>query len=200
MSNNKVAIFGGTFDPPHLGHLILSEQIKNYFELDKIIFMPAGRPPHKREQCVSSDKDRLKMVELAVADNPFFEVSDWEIKSEGYSYTARTLKEFVPNINAEKVFFIIGADSLADIFDWHKPDYLLSRGKFIVFKRPGYELNKILQKSKYQAYLDNIRLYQGISIDLSSSFIRNQVKENNSIKYLSHDNVVDYIYRKDLYR
>ncbi|MCC3145424.1 nicotinate-nucleotide adenylyltransferase [Halanaerobium sp. Z-7514] len=200
MSNNKVAIFGGTFDPPHLGHLILSEQIKNYFGLDKIIFMPAGRPPHKRNQCVSSDQDRLKMVELAVEDNPFFEVSDWEIRAEGYSYTARTLKEFVPTIAAKEVFFIIGADSLADIFDWHKPEYLLANGKFIVFKRPGYDLDKILAKEKYQAYLDNLKLYQGISIDLSSSFIRDQIKKNNSIKYLSRDNVVAYIDRKKLYR
>ena len=200
MSNNRVAIFGGTFDPPHLGHLILVEQIKNDFEMDKIIFMPAGRPPHKRNQYVSSDKDRLKMVELAVEDNPFFEVSDWEIEAEGFSYTARTLKEFVPTIDAKKVFFIIGADSLADIFDWHKPEYLLSEGKFIVFKRPGYNLDNILKSEKYKPYLDNIMIYQGISIEISSSFIRDEIKKNNSIKYLSRDSVVHYIYKKNLYR
>lgn len=200
MSNIKVGIFGGTFDPPHLGHLILNEQIKNEFDLDKIIFMPAGNPPHKKEQEISADHIRLKMLKLALKNNPLFEISDWELKRDGYSYTAETIKEFVPQLEADEVFFIIGADSLHDIFKWYNPEYVLSEGKFIVFNRPGYDLKKILERKEFKPYLKNIKTYQSIHIEISSSYIRDEVKKRNSIRYLSRDSVVDFILDNNLYR
>ncbi len=200
MSNKKIGIFGGTFDPPHLGHLILNEQIKNNFDLDKIIFMPAGNPPHKKDKEITSDQQRLKMLELAIDNNPFFEISNWELSRKSYSYTAHTLKEFVPTLDAEHVFFIIGADSLADIFKWHKPNYLLGSGKFIVFNRPGYNLGSILQQSEYKPYLENISTYQSIHIEISSSYIREEIKKGNSIRYLTPDSVREYIMKNNLYR
>ncbi|MFW6280802.1 MAG: nicotinate-nucleotide adenylyltransferase [Halanaerobium sp.] len=200
MSNKKIGIFGGTFDPPHLGHLILNEQIKNNFGLDKIIFMPAGNPPHKKDKEIISDNQRLEMIRLATANNPFFEISNWELSRDRYSYTAYTLKEFVPSLDAEQVFFIIGADSLADIFKWHKPDYLLAEGKFIVFNRPGYNLDDILGKPEYEPYLDNINTYQSLHIEISSSYIREEIKKGNSIRYLTPENVRKYIMGKKLYR
>lgn len=200
MSNKKIGIFGGTFDPPHLGHLILNEQIKNNFDLDKIIFMPAGNPPHKKNKKITSDQQRLEMIKISTADNPFFEISNWELSRESYSYTAHTLKEFVPTLDADEVFFIIGADSLADIFKWHKPDYLLANGKFIVFNRPGYNLENILNKPEYKPYLENISTYQSIHIEISSSYIRDEIKKGNSIRYLTSDNVRKYINKNNLYR
>lgn len=200
MSEKKIAIFGGTFDPPHLGHLILAEQIKNNFGLAEIIFMPAGSPPHKKDKKISSAQVRYEMLKLAVRDNPSFLLSDWEIKAKGYSYTAKTLSQFVPQIKAEKVFFIIGADSLANIFEWEKADFLLSEGEFIVFNRPGYNFKEILAKKRYQAYQQNIFTYHGLNIEISSSYIRNEFKKGNSIRYLTLSQIEKYIKENNLYR
>jgi len=200
MSKKRVAIFGGTFDPPHLGHFILAEQIKNRFELSKIIFMPSGKPPHKKDDDISPAEDRLEMIRLAVNKNKYFSFSDWEVNEDSYSYTARTLAQFVPKLDAEEVFFIIGADSLADIFKWKKPEYLLSEGKFIVFNRPGYDFEEILNQKKYQPYLNNILTYQGLNIEISSSLIREEVSNGNSIRYLTLDEIIHYIEENNLYR
>jgi len=200
MSKKRVAIFGGTFDPPHLGHFILAEQIKNSFELAKIIFMPAGKPPHKKDKYISPDQDRFEMLKLAVDKNKDFFLSDWELKEDDYSYTAKTLAQFVPRLEAEEVFFIIGADSLAEIFKWKEPEYLLSEGKFIVFNRPGYDLKKILKDEKYRPYSNNILTYQGLNIEISSSLIRNEIRKGNSIRYLTFDPIKIYIEKNNLYR
>lgn len=200
MSKKSVAIFGGTFDPPHIGHFILAEQIINRFKLSNIIFMPAGRPPHKKDREISPDYIRLEMLKLAVDRNKKFSLSDWEIKEDGYSYTARTLSQFVPELEAEDVFFIIGADSLAEIFKWKEPEYLLSEGKFIVFNRPGYDVEKILSQEKYQPFRENILSYQGLSTEISSSFIRAERKKNNSIRYLTLEKIEEYICKNNLYR
>lgn len=200
MSKKRAAIFGGTFDPPHLGHFILAEQLKNNFNLNEIIFMPTGKPPHKKDKVISPDNERLNMLKLAVAENNSFSLSDWEIQNEGYSYTAKTLAEFVPQIDADQIFFIIGADSLAEIFKWKDPEYLLSKGKFIVFNRPGYDLKAIISQKKYESYLDNIFTYQGLNIEISSSFIRDEIKKGNSIRYLTLDKIEKYIEENNLYR
>ncbi len=200
MSKKRVAIFGGTFDPPHLGHFIIAEQIKNRFSLAEIIFMPAGKPPHKKDKDISSDQDRFKMLKLAVAGNQDFSISDWEIKKDGYSYTAQTLSQFVPQLDAEEVFFIIGADSLAEIFKWKEPEFLLSEAKFIVYNRPDYDFEEILGQQKYQPYLKNISIYRGLNIEISSSFIREEIKKGNSIRYLTLEQIEKYIIENNLYR
>lgn len=200
MSKKRVAILGGTFDPPHLGHFILAEQLKNNFELAEIIFMPAGEPPHKKNKNISSAQDRFKMLKLAIKENDKFSLSDWEIKKDGYSYTAETLSQFVPQLDAEEVFFIIGADSLAEIFEWQEPEYLLSEGKFIVFNRPAYDLKEILKQNKFQPYLNNIMTYQGLNIEISSSLIRQEINNGNSIRYLTLDKIEQYIKENNLYR
>jgi len=200
MSKKRVAIFGGTFDPPHLGHFILAEQLKNNFELTEIMFMPTGKPPHKKDKVISPNEDRLNMLKLAVEENDFFSLSDWELQNEGYSYTAKTLAHFVPQIDAEQVFFIIGADSLAEIFKWKNPEYLLSEANFIVFNRPGYDLKEITSQKKYETYLDNIFTYQGLNIEISSSFIRDEIEKGNSIRYLTLDKIEKYIEENNLYR
>ena len=200
MSKKRVAIFGGTFDPPHLGHFIIAEQIKNRFSLAEIIFMPAGKPPHKKDKDILPDQDRFKMLKLAVAGNQDFSISDWEIKKDGYSYTAQTLSQFVPQLDAEEVFFIIGADSLAEIFKWKEPEFLLSEAKFIAYNRPDYDFEEILGQQKYQPYLKNISIYRGLNIEISSSFIREEIKKGNSIRYLTLEQIEKYIIENNLYR
>ncbi|MGM0602071.1 MAG: nicotinate-nucleotide adenylyltransferase [Bacillota bacterium] len=197
--NFRIGIFGGTFDPVHHGHLIMAEQVQSHFNLDRIIFMPAGIPPHKIGEKISDNKSRLKMLKLALQDNPFFRISTWEIEQKDYSYSVRTLREFVPDLNAEEVFFIIGADSLDNIFTWREPEYLLENSKFIVVNRPGYDLNSIMKKEKLFPYIDNIYTFFGPYIDISSSLIRDELKNGFSIRYLTPDPVIRYIKKNDLY-
>ena len=162
--------------------------------------MPAGKPPHKIDKKISPDQNRIEMLNLAVKENSHFSLSEWEIKEDGYSYTAKTLAQYVPQLDAEEVFFIIGADSLAEIFQWKNPEYLLSEGKFIVFNRPGYNLENILNKHKFHPYLDNILSFEGLNIEISSSFIKEEIKKENSIRYLTLDKISKYIEKNNLYR
>ena len=201
MSSKKcrIGIFGGTFDPVHHGHLIMAEQVQSHFSLDRIIFMPAGIPPHKIGEKISDNKSRIEMLKLALQDNPFFRISTWEIDQQDYSYSVRTLREFVPSLNAAEIFFIIGADSLANIFSWREPEYLLKNSKFIVVNRPGYDLDNIMKKEKLRPFLDNIFAFAGPYIDISSSLIRDEFKNGFSIRYLTPDPVIRFIKKNDLY-
>ncbi|RCW49775.1 MULTISPECIES: nicotinate-nucleotide adenylyltransferase [unclassified Halanaerobium] len=195
----RIGIFGGTFDPVHHGHLIMAEQVQSHFSLDRVIFMPAGSPPHKIEGKISDNKSRIQMLKLALQDNPFFRISTWEIEKQDYSYSVKTLREFVPVLKAEEVFFIIGADSLANIFNWKEPEYLLKNGKFIAVNRPGYDLDKIMGKEQFSPFLDNIYAFFGPYIDISSSLIRDEFKNGFSIRYLTPDPVIRFIEKNNLY-
>ncbi len=197
---NEIAIFGGTFDPIHLGHLLIAEQVNNKYSLDQIIFMPAGRPPHKVNKVISSSKDRLKMVDLAIRDNEYFVSSNYELEKEGKSFTAETLRYFNSQDIAKRIYFIIGADSLLDIFNWREPDYLLKYAHYIVAHRPGYDFSAFYQDEKYKPYLERISILDTIQVDISSSRIRNLVKNDKSIRYQTPDIIIDYINDNNLYR
>ncbi len=196
----KIAIFGGTFDPIHLGHLLIAQQAYSFFSLDKIIFIPAGRPPHKSNLKVTSPDLRLEMVKRAISDNPVFSYSDYELKKIGHSYTADTLKYYRELNVADKIYFIIGADSLLEIFTWHEPEYLLTHGYFIIARRPGYDLENVLNSNKYRPYRERIFLMDSIQVDFSSTKIREMVREGKPIKYQTRDKVIDFIKNRGLYR
>ncbi|HLV09472.1 MAG TPA: nicotinate-nucleotide adenylyltransferase [Halanaerobiales bacterium] len=196
----NIAIFGGTFDPIHLGHLLIAQQALSFFSLDEVIFMPAGIPPHKNKKGLTPSDKRLKMVKKAIRDNPSFSCSDYEFKKEGCSYTADTLRYFKQLQIADKIYLIIGADSLLQIFSWQEPRYLLKNGYFIVARRPGFELNGVLAKDKYSPYRKRIFIMDMIETGFSSTLIRKLVREGRSIKYQTRDEVVDYINRHALYR
>ncbi len=197
---NEIAIFGGTFDPIHLGHLLIAEQVNNNFLLDQIIFMPAGRPPHKVNKVLSSSKNRLEMVDLAIKGNESFVSSSYELEKEGKSYTAETLRYLHNQDIAKRIYFIIGADSLLDIFNWREPDYLLKYAHYIVAHRPGYDISAFYEDEKYKPYRDRISILDTIQVDISSTGIRNFVKSNKSIRYQTPDIVIDYINDNNLYR
>ncbi|MFP4015507.1 MAG: nicotinate-nucleotide adenylyltransferase [Halanaerobiales bacterium] len=202
MSQGKnVAIFGGTFDPIHLGHLLIAEQVYNNFspDLDKIVFMPAGRPPHKVKKNLTSAGNRLKMLELAIENNEHFVASSYELDKEGKSYTAETLRYFLQNNIADKVFFIIGADSLLDVLNWREPDYLLDNAHFIVAHRPGYDISDYYQNERYKPYRERITILDTMQVDISSTRIREFVRMKKSIRYQTPDKVIDYIKKNNLY-
>ncbi|WP_213975099.1 nicotinate-nucleotide adenylyltransferase [Tepidanaerobacter acetatoxydans] len=204
MSNNeKVGIMGGTFDPIHYGHLVTAETARTNFKLDRVIFTPAGRPPHKKGYAVTSSEDRYLMTMLAINNNPFFEISRMEIERPGLTYTVDTLEKFYNDLGKNvKLYFISGADAVFDILTWKDVDKVLSYCTFIAATRPGYPMEQLNQKLMQirQIYGHQVVPMKVTSLDISSTEIRRRVKEGLSIKYLLPESVETYIRKSGLYR
>ena len=162
--------------------------------------MPAGIPPHKEKMKITASRHRLEMVKIAINDNPLFTISQWELNKKRKSYTVDTLKYFENQNIAQEIYFIIGADSLYDMFNWKNPDYLLNHSNFIVAARSGYSLEKTFKDQRFRDYEDNIHFLNNFKLDISSSMIRKQIKNNFPVKYLLPDEVIDYIHTNDLYK
>ena len=195
----NIAVFGGTFDPVHLGHLIIAEQAYNSFNLDKVIFMPAGNPPHKSDINITSEQHRLNMLKLAVKDNSHFEISEWELSQDSKSYTVDTLKYMKSKFPEQNIYFIIGADSLYEIFEWKQPEYILENANLIVALRPEYSIDNIFNDQRYNPYRGNIDLLDNCLIDISSTKIRKLAASGKSIRYLTLEKVIEYIENNELY-
>jgi len=196
----KIGILGGTFNPIHIGHLIVAEHIREFFPLDKVIFIPAGVPPHKKH--VETWNDRFNMVNLSIMTNPNFLVSSIEIEREGNSFTIDTIKILKYNYVNDDLFFIIGADSLLDLKNWHKFDELLKLVKFIVVGRECISEKSILDNIEQlkSSYGSNIYYLWAPLINVSSTEIRKKVNNNKSIKYLVTESVENYINEHELYK
>ncbi|MBE6081272.1 MAG: nicotinate-nucleotide adenylyltransferase [Tissierellaceae bacterium] len=202
MKSNKIGIMGGTFDPVHIGHLIIAEESRVNFDLDKIIFVPTGEPPHKNLKNVTSAKDRYEMTLLSIMHNPYFYISDIEIKREGLTYTIDTIKYFKKRYPKSEIFFIIGADSLINIDKWKNSEELLRESKFIVAKRVGIEYSLLEERineinDKYSKIVFSVTTPY---IDISSTDIRKRVKNGENIKYYLPLDVEAYIKKNRLYR
>jgi nicotinate-nucleotide adenylyltransferase len=195
----KIGILGGIFNPPHTAHLIAAEEVRTRLELDKIMFIPAANPPHKDAAGIVDADARVKMVTLAVAGNEYFEVSDIEIKlsGEGKSYTVNTLGALVEQYKNEQVKFylIIGMDQLIALNSWKEPEKLFTLSEVVVINRPWYEKEKI--QNQYSERVTYIKIPY---VEISSSTIRNRVKENKSIKYLVPEAVEKFIIENNLYK
>lgn len=188
----RIGILGGTFNPIHLGHLLLAEEVKNSLYLDRVIFIPSYLPPHKKQEHLAPASDRLKMVELAISNNPDFFVSDIETKRKGKSYSIETLRELRNRFKAPReLFFIVGSDASTYLKDWKDIRQLFKLAKFVMAKRPGYALKK--------RYKDIITLNIK-ALDISGYEIRQRIKRNESIKYLVPEIVRDFIETKGLYK
>ena len=198
----KIGLIGGTFNPIHHGHLILSEYVRENFQLDKVIFIPTGLPPHKSASVVENPEIRLEMTKLAIERNKFFSVSDIETYREGISYTIDTITELKNLYPNDQLYFLIGADSLFELPTWKYYDKLISKTNIIVVNRPGGANNLI--GAKIKEYEDqfggSIIEVRSPLIDISSSDIRNRVKDGKSIKYLVPNNVEEFILQNNLYK
>lgn len=198
----KIGLIGGTFNPIHHGHLILSEYVRENFQLDKVIFIPTGLPPHKSATVVEKPEIRLEMTKLAIEMNQFFSVSDIETYREGISYTIDTITELKNLYPTDQLYFLIGADSLFELPTWKYYEQLISKTNIIVVNRPGGANNLI--GAKIKEYEDqfggSIIEVKSPLIDISSSDIRNRVKDGKSIKYLVPNNVEEFILQKNLYK
>ena len=187
----KVGILGGTFNPPHTGHLIMAEQIKDQLDLEKIFFMPTAEPPHSsvNKKTISSDK-RVHMLELATQENEDFEIERFEVDRGGKNYTYDTMKALIELYPTIDFYFIIGGDMIVDLPTWHRIDELIELVQFVGVKRPGYSV-----ETDYPIILVDIP-----TIDLSSTTIRQKVGIGCSIKYLVPEAVEHYIALEGLYQ
>ena len=192
----KIGIMGGTFDPIHIGHLILAENAYLQLELDKVVFMPSGNPPHKRNrEGRASDVERMDMVKLAIATNTHFEVTDIEMNAEGYSYTFRTLERLKAAHPDTQYYFIIGADSLFDFDGWMNPQRICNACTLVVATRNHTSNDKLDEAIEHvrRQYNANIVKLDTENIDCSSHQIRNWIAEGHTVKYYVPDTVINYI-------
>lgn len=197
----KLGLIGGTFNPIHLGHLIISEYLRETFPLDRIIFIPSGNPPHKSSIDMASSEHRKEMVEIATKSNPNFLVSSIETDRLGKSYTVDTMREFKTQYPDDQLYFIIGADSLFELDCWKDFKTLATITTFLLSSRPGLDEEEIYNKInqlKYE-YDANIIYIKVPLVDISSTSIRERARKHQSLKYLVTDGVEEYIKSNHLY-
>lgn len=188
----KIGILGGTFNPPHLGHLILAQTVREKLKLDKIIFIPANMPPLKEKGDLPDGETRWRMVELSIKGNKYFEVSKVEIERGGTSYTVETLrilKELYGK--SAQLFFIAGADVLSGLHLWKNKEEIFKLCKFVAVARKNFKIFFPLPR--------DIRILEMNTIEISSTEIREKIRKGKSIRYLVPEAVRDFISRKKLY-
>lgn len=197
----KYGIFGGSFNPIHYGHLMICEYIKEEMGLDKVIFIPTGNPPHKELEL--SAKDRYEMVRLAISPNPDFEISDIETTRVKKSYTVDTIRELKKIYKEEKLYFLIGLDSLFQLKTWMKIGDLSQEIEFVVALRPGYldreEINKEID-FLIENFGTKINLIKTPLYEISSTDLRDRIREGKSLRYLIPKKVLDYIEESGFYK
>ncbi|MFT5366828.1 MAG: nicotinate-nucleotide adenylyltransferase [Candidatus Latescibacterota bacterium] len=192
----RVGIFGGTFDPIHMGHLLVGQEVFLQCQLDHMVFMPSGIPPHKQYEGLASSQDRAEMVRLALQGSEKFEVSFFELERSGKSYTVETLhalrKELGPGVD---LFLIIGADNAVDMRSWYNPEAVLDLAQVLVAERPGFDRNRIdpVLKAKMQFVKTPL-------LEISSTEIRKRVQIGSPIRYWVPDAVAEYVFAHNLYQ
>ncbi len=188
----KIGLFGGTFDPVHLGHLLMARAAMEQMGLDKVVFIPSCVPPHKKAPTLFTAADRMKMVRMAIKGIAEFEVSDFEIKKGGKSYSVDTVRHFRGLYGLQdKMFFIVGGDAIKQLDTWKDVNILKTMCSFVSVNRPGYPRGE--EKLKYHAVTMN-------GIEMSSTEIRKRILLEKSIQFLVPDAVLSYIKRNHLYK
>lgn len=183
----RIGILGGTFDPPHIGHLIIAEEARVALKLEEVWFIPTSAPPHKE---ASTDAEaRVEMTKLAIEDNPYFKVNTIEIERSGKSYTIDTIEILKEENPDAEFYFIIGADMVEYLPHWERIDELVNLIRFVGVKRSGFELI-----SEYDILKVDIPL-----IEISSTMLRSRLREKRSVKYIVPDAVYSYIKGERLY-
>lgn len=201
MSIRKIGVMGGSFDPIHNGHLIISERAREQFGLDEIIFIPTGNPPHKDHRDMSPAEDRYNMTNLAIEGNESYSISNIEVRSREKTYTVNTLKKLSEDRENCKWYFILGADSFIDFKSWKDYKEILDKYRVIVARRPVFH-DKVFKNifHEYERdYPGRVFLLDSPVIDISSTYIRDKKRRNESIRYMVPDKVNDYVTDRKLY-
>jgi len=190
----RLGIFGGTFNPIHLGHLLIAADAAEAFHLDRVVFIPAATPPHKRPRVLAPAAQRLRMVKLAIRGNPRFTCSDIEVRRGGPSYSVETLRHLRSAMPRARFFFIIGSDSLRELHRWKEARELVKLCEFICVTRPGERIARCRLRGA------RIHRLTGHPANVSSTDIRNRVARGATTRYLLPDAVRRHIERHRLYR
>ncbi|HYT88009.1 MAG TPA: nicotinate-nucleotide adenylyltransferase [Gemmataceae bacterium] len=200
----RIGVFGGTFDPVHLGHLILAEQCCEQGRLDQVWFVPAASPPHKQEQTLTPFAQRVEMLALAIAGQPAFRIDELEKDRPGPSYTVHTLEEIKRRQPDDELFLPIGSDTLLDLMNWYQPQRVVAMAGLLVTHRPGWPLPRPEDVEASLKLPEGIRLrlqtVEAPLIDIQSRDLRRRASENRSLRYLVPRAVEAYIHDKRLYR
>lgn len=192
----KVCLFGGTFDPPHLGHLIIAQTIFEAENFDQIVFVPAYQPPHKNGMKVSPVDQRLEMLKIAIKENPNFILSDLEIQRKGLSYSIDTIIDYKEqnSLNSNELFYLMGSDSLKQFKKWKNTKKIIDECRVIVAIRPGFRPSDIPNW-----ILAKIQFASIPRIEISSTTIRNRWSDDKTIRYMVTESVWQYINKNKLY-
>ena len=201
-NRRRIGIMGGTFDPIHIGHLILGENAYQQFELEKVLFMPSGNPPHKADREGASNEERVEMVKRAIASNRHFELSLEEMHDQGYNYTRETLERLTAANPDTDYYFILGADSLFSIEQWKFFREIFPTCTILAAMRDDKDAEEMKRQIRYleNTYNARIKLLQAPLVEISSTTIRNRIAENRSVRYMIPDIVERYIKEHNLYR
>ncbi|HWK28183.1 MAG TPA: nicotinate-nucleotide adenylyltransferase [Solirubrobacter sp.] len=196
----KVGLLGGTFNPPHLGHLVCAQEAHAQLGLDRVVFMPVFAPPHKEAERDPGVEHRVALCQRAVAGDARFSVSRLEADTPGRSYTLDTLSRLHESTPEDELTFIVGGDMAYSLPTWHEPEAVLSLATMAVAEREGVGRTDITERLAGLAGAEKIRFFDMPRIDISSSLIRRRVAADLPIRYLVPDAVADYIAAEGLYR
>lgn len=186
----KIGLLGGTFDPPHLAHLIIAEEVRTKLQLDEVWFIPVYLPPHKTRDFIASAEDRLEMVKRAIESNPHFSVSTIELERKGPSYTIDTVKELRGRYPDTSFYFIIGGDMSESLHTWKSIEELKQLVTFVAVERPGFQ---------WQKNSEELLCIEIPTVDISSTEIRWRAKNKETIRYFVPEKVRKYIEERSLY-
>lgn len=199
----RIGILGGTFDPVHYAHLAIAEEVYCALDLTRVLFVPAGQPPHKIGEQITPVEHRVAMLELAIRANPHFSLSLVDVEREGPSYTVDTLRllrrEWGPDAS---FYFVVGGDSLRDLPTWYDPAGILDQATIVALMRPGYtdvSAERAKLATRLPALEHRLLVVEGPRMDLSSTELRRRVATGRPIKYQTPDEVEDYIRCHRLY-
>ena len=192
----RVGVMGGTFDPIHHGHLVAASEVQAWFDLDEVVFVPTGAPWQKSDRSVSAPEHRYLMTVIATAANPRFRVSRVDIDRQGPTYTVDTLRDLARQMPDAELYFITGADALANIFTWHDAGEVFELARFVGCTRPGYEMDATTLAA---IPADRVTIVEIPALAISSSDCRKRKERGEPVWYLVPDGVVQYIAKHDLY-
>ena len=197
----RIGLMGGTFNPIHYGHLLIAENAYEQYHLDEVIFIPTGQCPHKDARQILRADERMEMIRLAIADNPHFSCSDYEIRTEGISYTYLTVQAFYEPAEERELFFIMGADSLAYFDAWMRPDKISRMSTILAAVRDGLNIEELLpiRESLQQKYGTKIGFINTPNFSVSSRMIRHRMEKGHSIRYLVPEAVERYLKEHRVY-
>lgn len=196
----RVGLLGGSFDPPHTGHLILAEEARDQLGLDKVLFAPAGQQPLKQGQPVTAVEDRVRMTELAIAGNPAFELSRGDVDRPGPHYTIDLLTLVAAQLPPDaELYFLMGFDSLRDLPKWREPERLVRTARLVALTRPNTPIDWDALEAALPGARERVRLLDMPEIEIASRDLRERVRTGRSIRYMVPDAARAYIEEKGLY-